>query len=258
MHRDEETGRFVRDERDQPHRRPMRRTPARPAGRYQTRSQGGCPDSGAAVKTTLGLLAGAGIGAGLMYLFDPYEGPTRRQWLSDTAGSTWESVSERAREAGSTIAEHLPSMPSASEVRDRGQKFFSRASDAAQDKAGEWMDSARSALPSRPRLRRPTDLSATSAALGGLGLIALSVAATWLFDPQRGRGRRTWIAQKATRYMNETGDFMRATGRHLRNRARGVYYETRSTVAENMSAAGMQPTSSTESCPESIAGPTSI
>ena len=258
MHRDEETGKFVRDERDQPRRRPMRRTPMRSAGGRLQASDRGCPDNRAAVKTTLGLLAGVGIGAGLMYLFDPYEGPTRRQWLADTAGNTWESISERASDATSAIAEHLPSMPSSADMQKQGRKWLSRASDSAQENASGWMESARNALPSVPRFRRPTDVSGTSAALGGLGLIALSVAATWLFDPQRGRSRRAWIAQKATRYMNETGDFMRATGRHLRNRAQGAYYEGRSAV-ENMAAGSDSASSSTESCPEGIiGGPTSI
>ena len=254
MHRDDETGRFVSD------RRPTRRTFARPG---QSSGGGGCPDNGATVKTTLGLLAGAGIGAGLMYLFDPYEGPTRRAWLTDTAENTWETISERAGEAGSAIASHLPSMPSRSDVRDardKSQQFLSRASDTAQNTASGWLETARNALPgmpSMPRRRRPTDISATGAALGGLGLIAASVAATWLFDAQRGRGRRAWLAQKATRYMNEIGRFMRATGRHLRNRAQGAYHEGRSAV-ENMAGAA-DDQSATRSCPESItAGPTSI
>jgi hypothetical protein len=110
-------------------------------------------------------------------------------------------------------------------------------------------------------LRRPTDIGATGAALGGLGLVALSVAATWLFDPDRGRGRRAWLAQKATRYLNETGDFMRATGRHLRNKTRGYYHESRSAV-EHFTGDEQQsrPAAQTESCPEGVIGtnPTSI
>ena len=252
MHRDEETGRFVRDGRDQ--RRP--RATNRPTQGRFSRQSGGCPDSSATMKTTLGLLAGAGIGAGLMYLMDPYEGPTRRARIADAAGTAWESLSETAANAGSAIASHLPSMPSASDLRDRGQRFLSRAGDTAHETASGWWQSARDAMPEMPRRRRPTDVSATSAAIGGLGLIALSVAATWLFDPQRGRGRRAWLAQKATRYMNETGDFMRATGRHLRNRARGAYYEGRSAV-EDMTSGGQQ-AAATESCPEGITSPTSI
>jgi hypothetical protein len=152
----------------------------------------------------------------------------------------------------------MPSRSDVRDARDKGQRFLSRASDSAQDTASGWLESARNALPSMPQRRRPTDISGAGAALGGLGLIAASVAATWLFDTQRGRGRRAWLAQKATRYVNETGRFMRATGRHLRNRAQGAYHEGRSAV-ENMTAAGTEHQSSTQSCPESItAGPTGI
>jgi gas vesicle protein len=259
MHRDEETGRFVRDERDQRRPRATNR-PAQYRAAAQSRRQsfriGGCPDGSGATKTTLGLLAGAGIGAGLMYLMDPYEGPTRRARIADAAGSTWESLSEGAATAGSAIASHLPS---ASDLRDKGHKFLSRAGDAANETASGWWESARNAMPAMPALpqrRRPTDVSATSATVGGLGLIALSVAATWLFDPQRGRGRRAWLAQKATRYMNETGDFMRATGRHLRNRAKGAYHEGHSAVEDLAARArATTPATTTENCPEGITTP---
>src|SRR5439155_17215224 len=91
-------------------------------------------------------------------------------------------------------------------------------------------------IPSRPRLRRPTDTSATTAAADGLGLLALGRGAMWLMDPARGRGRRAWLGQKATRRLNETGDFMRATGRHLANKSKGYYYETRSAAECAMSS----------------------
>jgi len=255
MHRDEETGRFVRDEQDQ-----MRRQRSN-----RQRARGRSDSNGVPLKTTLGLLAGAGIGAGLMYLFDPYEGSTRRARLADRAEGAWETISERAGEAGSAIASHLPNMPSATEARDTGRRYLSRASDSAQETAGGWFESARNALPSMPQRRRPTDVSGTGAALGGLGLIALTAAATWLLDPQRGRGRRAWMAQKATRYVNETGEFMRATGRHLRNRAKGAYYEGRTAVegaVEGMTGAAEQQAGSfagRENSPDSLtAGPTSI
>src|SRR5439155_978246 len=65
-------------------------------------------------------------------------------------------------------------------------------------------------------------------ALGLLAGSGIGAAAMWLMDPARGRGRRAWLGQKATRLLNETGDFMRATGRHLANKSKGYYYETRS------------------------------
>ena len=58
----------------------------------------------------------------------------------------------------------------------------------------------------------------------------LGLGAMWLFDPARGRGRRAWIGQKANRFVNESGRFMRATGRHLANKSKGYYYEGRRAV----------------------------
>ena len=269
MTRDEETGRFVRDEEEERRARGQQQNRRSAGRRSQIRplayeDQGGeCVHRGAAMKTTLGLLAGAGLGAAAMYLFDPYEGPSRRRYLADRASNAYESASEaagsaweRAAAAGSSLASHLPS---ASDVGRQGR----RMGESAQETASDWWESARAALPSRPQLRRPTDISATGATLGGLGLVALSVAATWLFDADRGRGRRAWLSQKATRYLNETGDFMRATGRHLRNKTRGYYHEGRSAVQSMTGAEQQQSASVSESCPEGMVGtptttPTSI
>ena len=242
MQRDE-TGRFIRGQSQ------LRRQSSRPASRaqqFQAPNSRGSRSGGRGVgaKTTLGLLAGAGIGAGLMYLFDPYEGAHRRQQLADRAagamestgdalGSAWESVSQRAADAGSTLAEHLPDT---SDLTQRGRRWLHRASDSAQQTASGWLDSARSSLPSLPQRRRPTDISVTTAGVGAAGLLALGLGAMWLLDPGRGRGRRAWIGQKATRLLHETGDFMRATGRHLANKSKGYYYETRSAAECAMSS----------------------
>src|SRR5438552_3760256 len=190
MPRDERSGRFVPGQ------------PQSRSRRTHSSARASAQRGGAGMKTTLGLLAGAGIGAGLMYLFDPYEGARRRQQLADAAaaaaesagetlGGAWESVSETASHAGSALASHLPGLPSAADLRRQGQ----RAATVAQEKASGWLDSARSALPSMPsypQRRRPTGLSATTAGIGGLGLIALSVGAMWLLDPALGRSRRAW------------------------------------------------------------------
>jgi len=58
----------------------------------------------------------------------------------------------------------------------------------------------------------------------------LGLGAMWLFDPDRGRGRRAWIGQKTNRLINETGTFMRATGRHVANKSKGYYHQSRKAV----------------------------
>jgi osmotically-inducible protein OsmY len=67
---------------------------------------------------------------------------------------------------------------------------------------------------------------------GAVGILALGAGLMFFFDPTRGRSRRAWIAQKTGRYVRETGEFFGRTGRHLRNKAVGSYYQGRRAVGE--------------------------
>ena len=101
---------------------------------------------------------------------------------------------------------------------------------SSRDTAGDWLESARAHLPSLPHRRSHShehNVSATTAGVGAAGALLLGLGAMWLFDPNRGRARRAWIGQKTHRLLNETGRFMRATGRHVANKSRGYYYESR-------------------------------
>jgi hypothetical protein len=44
----------------------------------------------------------------------------------------------------------------------------------------------------------------------------------YLFDPQRGRGRRAYLRDQFTHIVGEAGTAFRKTGTHLRNRVQGV------------------------------------
>src|SRR5205814_635207 len=92
-----------------------------------------------------------------------------------------------------------------------------------------WLDSARDYLPARQTGAGPATVGLTA-----LGCVAAGLGAMWLFDPERGRSRRAWIGQKATRLVNETGTLARATGRHLANKSRGYYYESRNAVGSGI------------------------
>jgi hypothetical protein len=158
----------------------------------------------------------------------------------DVLAGTWETVSEKAHETTDALRGHMPHL--------HGRKsIFRRAGDSARETAGSWLDSAREYAPSLGR--RESGFSGTTVSAAALGMLALGVGAMWLLDPARGRGRRAWIGQKLTRCLNETGDFMNATGRHLRNKMRGYYHEAArpicdaggyladSTIAERVRAA---------------------
>jgi len=187
----------------------------------------------------ISLLGGAGIGAAAMYLLDPEAGAARRQHAAERAkdaletggsavgsalhtggealGSAWETISTKAHDTAASIGESMP---------DR--KSFRHARQSAAETADSWLDSARNYAPTFGR--RQTGVSPTTTSAAVVGALALGVGAMWLMDPARGRGRRAWIGQKATRFFNETSRFLNATGRHLRNKGKGYYHETAGAV----------------------------
>jgi len=222
------------------------RTTSRRSPQTRTKTAGDRSDHPSFLTAVLGIAGGIGIGAGVMYLLDPASGRDRREYLAERAGdlahTAWDAARERAADAGSKIAAAAPG------IRDRLMDQADDAREAASGAASGWFESARSHLPAysdvRDKIspyvpfqrRRQSGVTPVAAAVTGTGLAALAIGATamWLFDPNRGRGRRAWVGQKLTRAANETGHFMRATGRHLANKGRGAYHETRSAAREAM------------------------
>src|SRR5437868_14734918 len=64
---------------------------------------------------------------------------------------------------------------------------------------------------------------------GGLGMllggIGLGAALMYLFDPERGRGRRARLSDQLASKANRLGDRAEARARDLRNRAQGLMHE---------------------------------
>ena len=196
------------------------------------------------------LIGGATAGALAMYLLDPEKGEDRRASALDLAnraletttdtihhaydatthalGDAWEHASDKASELSSAAAESMPSIPSSRRMRTSGRRMINRASDYRDSLASR----ARSYL---PHFGDEGGVSATTAGVSAFAALALGVGAMWLLDPRQGRGRRAWIMQKANRFLNETGQFMRATGRHLRNKGIGYAHETRSMASNALS-----------------------
>ncbi len=58
-----------------------------------------------------------------------------------------------------------------------------------------------------------------------LGGMAAGAALMYLFDPDRGRGRRARLSDQAASKINRFGDAACAQTRHLRNRAQGLMHE---------------------------------
>jgi gas vesicle protein len=200
------------------------------------------------LKAALGIAGGIGVGAAVMYLLDPNQGERRRQQLaqkaSDAAHGAWDTVSEHAADTGGMLAGALPI------AREKLMRHMDQAGDKADEArraATGWMEFARSRLSrgvaamnpfERPSVA-PAAVAATAVAVTSAGLAALAIGATAMYfcDPDRGRARRAWIGQKLRRGFNETGRFMRATGRHLANKGQGYYHQSRSAAEGAMDSA---------------------
>lgn len=206
--------------------------------------------------SALGLLAGATAGAAIMFLFDPSRGSQRRHDLvsragnavhgmSDTASGALHGMSDRASGAlqglGGMVSSAMHS--AGGRASDAGASLASHVPDT-DDLRSRGMNAIQSA---RQRLAgvisgdHSTHVSPIATGATGLVALAAGLGAMWLFDPDRGRGRRAWIGQKVTRAINETGHFMSATGRHVRNRVSGYYHDTASVAREMMDAEAGDP-----------------
>jgi hypothetical protein len=194
----------------------------------QSRPWSSRPSFGTSWASALGLIGGAGIGAALMYMLDPDEGFRRRHHLielgesafsssADAVTGAFRSAAHRAGDVIGSIPSALPHMPSAGDVRES---------------ASGLMESAKARLPYRLVSRHSTDVPLECAAMTAGAAVLLGLGAMWLFDPNRGRGRRAWIGQKATHAAHKTGDYMSSTGRHLRNKAKGYYHEATGAVRD--------------------------
>jgi hypothetical protein len=64
--------------------------------------------------------------------------------------------------------------------------------------------------------------------LGGLGVGA---ALMYLFDPDRGRGRRARISDQVASKVNKLARQVQAKSRHLRNRTQGFLHDTSISVS---------------------------
>ena len=152
--------------------------------------------------------------------------------LADRADDARSAGSHALHGAGSRLAGLAGSL--LDRARHVGRDAAGRAHDTADDLAGR---AASLSHPARHRLARmldPDHVRGPGHAVGwsaaGVGTLVAGAAAMYLLDPDRGRGRRAWVGQKLTGFLNDTGRFCRRTGRDLANRARGTAHEARNLV----------------------------
>ncbi|CAN5509416.1 hypothetical protein BH09PLA1_BH09PLA1_28010 [soil metagenome] len=211
------------------------------------------------------LVAGAGVGVAMMYLFDPKAGAQRRRRLAERSASLLESSRELAYDAAGHASSAAHSLSDrlaqgASSVGDLAKEYMSRLSmssaDAialAREKLADGTANVRERLGDRAeqfresagetigeirhranlalgREREHHYVAQTATALGSL---ALGAGLIWVFDPRLGRSRRTWLRDKSMHWLHETGDMFRYMGKHASNRLRGRVAETRGYFRRN-------------------------
>jgi osmotically-inducible protein OsmY len=190
--------------------------------------------------TGLAIVGGATLGAALMYLLDPDEGPDRRKhvkgltgsaiastgsalesgWskIRDTAGRVYEAAAEGAHSFKDTLssgADHL--------TDNRYARGFAKsargAKDEASDRLGYLMHGKRSSMmPESPLVQ----------ALCTASLIGLGAGAMYFFDNREGARRRSVFRDKLLSAFGHMSDKLSKQGRNLMNRTRGLAYEMRS------------------------------
>lgn len=171
--------------------------------------------------------------------------------LAEKAGDFSAHMSDRAHDAATNL--YSRAGDAADAVGDSGSGLFdtlrhfgrgivgrasgaaSSAADYASDFSSDLADRARRrSHAARHRLAKAIDPEhvrgpghAAGWTAAGFGTLMLGAGMMYVLDPERGRGRRAWIGQKATRIFNDCGTMFRRTGRDLMNRARGTVAEAR-------------------------------
>jgi len=144
--------------------------------------------------------------------------------LADLGGRIW----NRARNWSGKVA-HVPEVISqgASHARDeivdevhQLEDWLSKRANAAKRRTGEW-------------LGYEDGIGAGTITSTAIGFCAVGAGVMYFMDPNRGRARRAWIADKTASCVRTTGHTMRSIGRSLANRCQGLWHDSRET-AENM------------------------
>ncbi len=172
-------------------------------------------------------------------------------------GNAWETISDTAAAAGHSIADHARHLndnldpdearAAGERLHKRGLKFYNRAADSVSDtrnsitdRAGDIRDRVMSRFHSaRTSARNAADRAASSMGyerehshIAGqtacaLGSLALGAGLWYLFDPNQGAARRSWLINKSGRILRETGTFLRTSGRYVADKMHGAVAEGR-------------------------------
>jgi len=202
------------------------------------------------------ILGGAGIGAALMYIFDPDQGKRRREYIADhaqdIAGNAWDTVSNQARNIGSAAADYTSS--AAHMTRDKAKSLYDsardvasgwlgRASDATADvrgRASDFLDDAsdwgndqyQAAKKSYKRgITRASSalgaehqgISVAGAAFTALTTLAIGAGLMYLLDPKAGAQRRRMVRDKTMDAARQTGSAVSSAAQTVGRKVSDAY-----------------------------------
>ncbi len=206
------------------------------------------------IEVAASLIGGAGIGAAIMYLFDPESGDERRAALEARAAKAAASTGEAlggawgsAKHAGSGVAsqasrlaaaasDYLASaQDSASDAAHGAHRWGRGVANSASRSARGYLKSARKSASNAGDAagdwwneRTSTHSSYGTAAgitAGAVGALALGAGLMFLLDPAQGRRRRALVRDKAYSAARKSSQYAQSTSRHVANKATGLAHE---------------------------------
>ena len=190
----------------------------------------------------LSILGGLAVGAGLMYLLDPDEGPDRRKTVGNiasgaisTGGSALSSGWDKLKDTAARVYE--AASEGAGAFRDKlsdgadyamDNQYARRASKAARRAHGEASDRLGYLWHGRENygLR-----SGTGQGLAAIGILAAGVGAMYFLDPNDGARRRAVFRDKFLSAFGRMATSLERQGRNIWNRANGMMHDARSSIA---------------------------
>lgn len=202
------------------------------------------------IEVGVSMLGGAGIGAALMYMFDPEAGEKRRELAhrraaeyaastGEALGSGWGHVSHGAQSLASKASDLAGSIGSAAMegahafsrgTRQLGSNVADYASGAGEQAMG-WARGARDAVSGYAgRNLQREHHSTLGLTTGAIGALALGAGLMFLLDPSQGRRRRALLRDKTTSMATRGARYAASTGRHIANKASGLAHEATSAV----------------------------
>ncbi len=164
-----------------------------------------------------------GLGAGLMYWFDPQLGKQRRKDLQKQAAAQVAMLTVAATQAAFEARQRAVNLIPSAQAAAKLAVFQKLAADEALLARAKDTLKQRGLVPyqSRTRMAPATNIVAVlAAATAGAALM-------YFFDPEMGAGRRSRFADQLLRRSREAGESWQGTANDMANRARGMAAETR-------------------------------